>query len=144
MKKLVILGAGAGGTMVATKMREKLDPKEWKITVIDRDWKDTFTVGLGAEYRIKPDLSARAGIGYMEAAIPEETFEPAIVDTDKYALSLGGGYRTEQLAVDIAYLAARGRERRVENSVGKEFGLDMDGDYSSLTQVISLNISWIF
>ena len=45
MKKLVILGAGAGGTMVATKMREKLDPKEWEITVIDRDWKHHYQAG---------------------------------------------------------------------------------------------------
>ncbi len=113
-------------------------------TVIDRRWKDTLTVGLGGEYWINPALSARAGIGYMEAAVPDETFEPAIVDTDKYAFSIGGGYRTEQFAVDIAYLAALGRERRIENSVGEEFGLDLDGNYNSLTQVISLNISWIF
>jgi len=37
MKKLLILGAGAGGTMLATKMRKKLSEREWEITVIDRD-----------------------------------------------------------------------------------------------------------
>ncbi len=45
MKKLLILGAGAGGVMVATKIRQKLDPKEWKITIIDRTWQHHYQAG---------------------------------------------------------------------------------------------------
>lgn len=37
MKKVLILGSGAGGTMVAAKLRKELDPLEWKITVVDND-----------------------------------------------------------------------------------------------------------
>ena len=37
MKKIVILGSGAGGTMVASQLRRKLSPKEWQITIIDND-----------------------------------------------------------------------------------------------------------
>ena len=37
MKTFLILGAGAGGTMVATKMSKLLDPNEWKIIVVDPD-----------------------------------------------------------------------------------------------------------
>ena len=37
MKNLVILGSGAGGTMVAAKIRKELDEREWKITIIDND-----------------------------------------------------------------------------------------------------------
>ncbi len=37
MKKLVILGAGCAGTMMANKMRKDLDPEEWSITIIDKD-----------------------------------------------------------------------------------------------------------
>lgn len=45
MKKLVILGHGTGGTIIATKMREKLPEKEWQITVIDRDWQHHYQPG---------------------------------------------------------------------------------------------------
>lgn len=45
MKKLLILGSGAGGVMVATKLRKKLDPKEWKITIIDRTWQHHYQPG---------------------------------------------------------------------------------------------------
>jgi sulfide:quinone oxidoreductase len=45
MKKLVILGHGTGGTIIATKMREKLSEKEWDITVIDKDWQHHYQPG---------------------------------------------------------------------------------------------------
>ena len=45
MKNLVVLGYGAGGTMVATKLREKLKESEWKVTVIDRDWQHHYQPG---------------------------------------------------------------------------------------------------
>jgi sulfide:quinone oxidoreductase len=37
MKTFLILGAGTGGTMVANKMAEHLDPQEWRIIIVDRD-----------------------------------------------------------------------------------------------------------
>ena len=45
MKKLVILGHGTGGTIIATKMRQALSEKEWQITVIDRDWQHHYQPG---------------------------------------------------------------------------------------------------
>jgi sulfide:quinone oxidoreductase len=37
MKKIVILGSGAGGTMVGVKLRKELSDREWQITIIDND-----------------------------------------------------------------------------------------------------------
>lgn len=37
MKRLVILGGGTAGTMVANKLRPRLDPEEWRIAVVDQD-----------------------------------------------------------------------------------------------------------
>jgi sulfide:quinone oxidoreductase len=45
MKNLVILGHGTGGTIIATKMRQKLSEKDWQITVIDRDWQHHYQPG---------------------------------------------------------------------------------------------------
>ena len=45
MKKLVILGHGTGGTIIATKMRQRLAEKDWQITVIDRDWQHHYQPG---------------------------------------------------------------------------------------------------
>jgi len=46
MKKLVILGAGCAGTMVANKLRKLLRNEEWSITIIDQDDKHIYQPGL--------------------------------------------------------------------------------------------------
>jgi sulfide:quinone oxidoreductase len=37
MKKILILGSGSGGTMVAAKLRKELSENEWQISIIDND-----------------------------------------------------------------------------------------------------------
>ncbi len=37
MKRLLVLGAGTAGTMVVNKLRPRLDPAEWEVTVVDQD-----------------------------------------------------------------------------------------------------------
>jgi sulfide:quinone oxidoreductase len=37
MKKLLILGAGTGGTIMANKLTPVLDKREWQITLVDKD-----------------------------------------------------------------------------------------------------------
>ncbi len=36
MKKIVILGAGTGGTIMANKLRKVLEREEWEITIVDK------------------------------------------------------------------------------------------------------------
>lgn len=46
MKKLLVLGGGTAGTMVVNKLRKNLDPKEWSISVIDKDNDHLYQPGL--------------------------------------------------------------------------------------------------
>ena len=36
MKQAVILGAGTGGTIICNRLGRKLDPREWKLTLVDQ------------------------------------------------------------------------------------------------------------
>jgi sulfide:quinone oxidoreductase len=45
-KKLLILGAGCAGTMVANKLRKQLSRTEWSITVIDKNDRHIYQPGL--------------------------------------------------------------------------------------------------
>jgi sulfide:quinone oxidoreductase len=45
MRKLLILGAGMAGTMMANKLRRRL-PQDWSITVVDRDDLHVYQPGL--------------------------------------------------------------------------------------------------
>lgn len=45
MKKLLILGAGTAGTIMANKMAKQLDLQKWQITVVDRDGEHHYQPG---------------------------------------------------------------------------------------------------
>lgn len=46
MRRLVVLGGGTAGTMVANKLRRRLANHEWSITVVDRDDAHVYQPGL--------------------------------------------------------------------------------------------------
>jgi sulfide:quinone oxidoreductase len=45
MRDILILGAGAGGTIVANMLRKELPETEWRITIIDRDERHHYQAG---------------------------------------------------------------------------------------------------
>lgn len=46
MKKLLILGAGTAGTMMANKLSKALDRKQWHITLVDKDQTHYYQPGF--------------------------------------------------------------------------------------------------
>ena len=46
MNRIVILGAGTAGTMMAVKLRRALEPEDWSITVVDQDNEHLYQPGL--------------------------------------------------------------------------------------------------
>jgi sulfide:quinone oxidoreductase len=46
MKKIVVLGAGTAGTMMANKLARALPEREWQVTVVDRDDVHVYQPGL--------------------------------------------------------------------------------------------------
>ena len=46
MKRLLVLGAGTAGTMVANKLRPRLDERDWKITLVDQNETHYYQPGL--------------------------------------------------------------------------------------------------
>lgn len=46
MKKIVILGAGTAGTMMAAKLRRSLDREDWSITLVDQDNQHLYQPGF--------------------------------------------------------------------------------------------------
>ncbi len=46
MKKLLVLGAGTAGTIIANKLRKRLSRGDWSITVVDRDTSHVYQPGF--------------------------------------------------------------------------------------------------
>jgi sulfide:quinone oxidoreductase len=45
MRRLLVLGAGTAGTMVVNKLRHRLDPADWEITVVDQSDRHFYQPG---------------------------------------------------------------------------------------------------
>ncbi len=92
MKKVVIVGAGAGGGLVATKLRNKIDRESVEITVIDSYGKTEFQpsfpmVSMGlkkpAEIGVNFENLSKVGIKPMKAKVLSVNGDERIVKTDK-------------------------------------------------------------
>ncbi|HAJ99656.1 MAG TPA: oxidoreductase [Bacteroidales bacterium] len=84
MKKLVILGAGTGGTLIANKLRKKLPSAQWQITIVDKEPDHVYQPGFlfipfgiyESRQVVKPRKKfIPAGVQYIESVI--EKVNPA-------------------------------------------------------------------
>jgi sulfide:quinone oxidoreductase len=69
MKKLLILGAGTAGTMMANKMRKDLPDSEWDITIIDKEKNHLYQPGflfIPFGYYKKRDIVKPSGIFFAK------------------------------------------------------------------------------
>ena len=84
MKKLLILGAGTAGTMMANKMKRKLK-KDWSITIIDKDNIHDYQPGyLFVPFDINtPEEIRRTKREYIDSGIDFVISEIANIDWDK-------------------------------------------------------------
>lgn len=87
MKRLLILGAGTAGTMIANKLYRRLDDGGWKITVVDRDDEHHYQPGylfipfgrysrkqiVRPRQRFIPD-GVDLVLGEIDCVIPDENY----------------------------------------------------------------------
>lgn len=72
---------------------------------INQNWKDSWLYALGANYKYSDNLLLRTGVAYDQSPVSSDTYRhPALPDSDRYWLSLGGNYKiNKQSSVDLAY-----------------------------------------
>ncbi|WP_310526553.1 FAD/NAD(P)-binding oxidoreductase [Nocardioides sp.] len=103
MKRLVILGGGTAGTIIANKLRHQLDRAEWAVTVVDRDDEHHYQPGylfvpFGGYRRDQVVRSRHAflpdGVEFVVGAV--EQVEP---DEDVVLLEDGRRLEYDQLVI---------------------------------------------
>ncbi|WP_457573367.1 type III sulfide quinone reductase, selenoprotein subtype [Desulfolithobacter sp.] len=102
MKKLVILGAGCAGTMVANKLRKKLDRDEWSITIIDKDDRHIYQPGLlFIPFGIyKAEDVVRSRTEFIGKGINFVVDEIVAVDTDNQCVeTIAGSYDYDKIII---------------------------------------------
>jgi long-chain fatty acid transport protein len=75
------------------------------------DWKDAWTVGLGAEFRATEAVTLRGGYNFGESPVPDATLNPLFPAITRKHATIGGGYtwagNTVNVAVERAFAASQ-------------------------------------
>ncbi len=102
MKKLLILGSGTGGTIVASKMRQLLPESQWEITIIDRDWQHHYQPGwLFIPFGIyTPEDCVKPKAKYIPSGVTLELDEVTEIDpVNKQVKTKRGSYDYDWLVI---------------------------------------------
>jgi long-chain fatty acid transport protein len=67
------------------------------------NWKDTFTIGVGGDWKFADDWVLRAGYQFYQSPVPDSTFSPSIPDADQNVFTVGLGYKHGHHSLEAAY-----------------------------------------
>jgi sulfide:quinone oxidoreductase len=108
MKRIVILGAGTGGTMMANKLVRALPDDAWRVTVIDRDDVHLYQPGLlflpFGQYRTEDLVKRRKNL--LDARVELRLGEIDRVDPAARTVAMAGGQR---VTYDVLIVATGSR-----------------------------------
>ncbi len=105
-----------------------------------KNYKDTYILRIGGEYKFNDDLRLRAGYYYDHSPVASAYVDPMLPDANRNGLNVGFGYNIDKhFNVDVAYLFILFDERKAENTP-----IDFDGTYHTRVSLIGLDLGYTF
>jgi len=102
------------------------------------NWRSSFLYEVGVTKKFDNRFLASVGYVYSEKSVPNESFSPAIPDSDRHIFSAGVGQRYDQFNWFLAYQYTYGPKRTiVQNTVA-------DGDYRFNSHAVTLSLGYNF
>lgn len=108
-------------------------------SVNPRNYKDTFSLRLGMEYRLDKHFTLRAGYAWDYHAVPAAYVEPSLPENDRHNYTIGLGYHNQHFSVDAAYHILLQDDRNAQNTVN-----NFDGTYTGLANIAGLTFGYTF
>ncbi|MBW1992420.1 MAG: outer membrane protein transport protein, partial [Deltaproteobacteria bacterium] len=112
-----------------------------------KNWHDSWAFRFGANYRLRDNLTIRAGYIYDLTPVPDDTFDPQVPDADRHIFTVGGDWRLGRLTLGLAYNFILSESRTKNNRLGFNGvplppGLQANGRYESSTHSLGLSASF--
>lgn len=108
------------------------------LLAIERDFQDTYTGRLRADFHVEDWLTFHAGFGYETGATPVETHEPGLAENDSFEIGTGVSVVfTEQLALSGSFIWHQFLDQTVHDSVQQP---TVNGVYTDQRQYFNLNL----
>jgi long-chain fatty acid transport protein len=103
-----------------------------------KEWHDSYSLRLGAEYRWNEKLAIRMGVDRDFDPAPDRHVDPSLPGGNRWLFSIGGGYNVnENLTVDAGYMFLTQDERSITDS-----DIDFNGVYKSLGHLMTFTLSY--
>jgi long-chain fatty acid transport protein len=109
------------------------------------DYKDTWHVALGAQYKVSSPWLLTAGIAYDSSMLDDDERGPSLPVSETWRFALGSRYDwSENLTLGAAYELAWGGDLDMDVNRGPLAG-QVSGTYESVAlHIVSLNAEWRF
>ncbi|MBN2426771.1 MAG: TonB-dependent receptor [Deltaproteobacteria bacterium] len=102
-----------------------------------REWSDTWSFNVGAQYRVNENLALSAGYLYGDNPVPDSSFDPSIPDSDTHLFTLGADIDVGNATISLGYGFQKQKDR------DKDYG-DAMGTYSTEAHLFALSIGYRF
>jgi long-chain fatty acid transport protein len=109
-------------------------------THLPQNWKDTFTAGIGGDWRFASNWVMRAGYQFYQSPVPDSTFSPTIPDANQNVFTFGLGFHYKRHFLELAYGADFYSARHIRNDENPAF----NGDYQTRVHLFSLTYHYSF
>lgn len=119
----------------------KLEVEGQPTTNIPKNWHDTFAVNVGGKYRLNDTFTLLGGYLYGWNAVPDDTFEPAVPDSNTHLFCVGTDMKFNQFKLAVSYAYQLQEERSKNNLVA---GGLANGAYNSDIHLLGLSFVYKF
>lgn len=88
---------------------------------VNENWRDTFTIGFGGDWKFSEGWVLRAGYQFYQSPVPDSTFSPTIPDANQNVITVGLGYQFHHHSFEAAYGADFYDTRHIDNNQNPAF-----------------------
>ena len=107
---------------------------------VAQDWHNTFTAGIGGDWKFADHWVLRAGYQYFESPVPDATFSPTIPDANQNVITLGLGWKGKRTALEFAYGLDFYNERNITSNANPA----LNGKYTFNVHLFSFAYRYSF
>lgn len=124
-----------------------LAPSKSLVVTLDQDYRNTWSVSLGAEYYVNPCVTLRGGIGFDQSPVSNENRDVRLPDNDRYVFALGGHYQaSKSLGLDAGWTHLMMRKVSVHPKplVAGTEEITVNGHVSGSANVVGVQVTYDF
>ncbi|MCB5945058.1 OmpP1/FadL family transporter [Acidocella sp. KAb 2-4] len=110
-------------------------------TIIRENWRNTWYVGVGANYQLTDKLMLQGGVAYDQSPVTDSNRTTRVPDGDHYDLGVGAQYQLlPNVRLELAYLHVFIPHGHINNSAGATAGT-ITGNYTDSDNSVTAGVN---